>query len=484
MEGLLPPNTLQCADDLFAFEPACSIFAAQVSSCGRSHLSKDMSEPEEDLEDLLGQETVPDDLVAHNAAADLQMELTTDFGTSTTRTTKPQGEATLAKSTSAPTLKKVARRSPLRCPPPWNKPLTDKWGFPKSLESPPPAEKWDGQRTYFSKPQSMAELQAELNNNPASCSECRHAIFAVKDLRSQISQAREYVEANPIRRLAWKAEAMSFESTEGDTEKETVRVCMEGGTESIAILNEHCHPDHRTYFTQRSIFERSPSQVYRRFLHQERRPGEWVSIDQRRPDKFPPLGGYLTGRSNDCKIVLQCNTMEIKQFGKTAGEPWRKKRAFTARYLESVWPRAYWNTGPVRHAPRACRPILPPTEKVRRRRVHRAWEEKSHQESSQSIKSKRSNSEASVTSLASTVPHDPEIAPTKHQELPRRYSYGNILSNDKLLMDKKRQEVYGKMEQIGSLRLVVAQVKGLETTWPTGFTSFQFAAEEERSNSR
>ena len=56
----------------------------------------------------------------------------------------------------------------------------------------------------------------------------------------------------------------------------------------IAILNEHCHPsrallfdrtscgsvihsalrDHRTYFTQRSIFERSPSQVYRRFLHQ------------------------------------------------------------------------------------------------------------------------------------------------------------------------------------------------------------------------
>ena len=52
-----------------------------------------------------------------------------------------------------------------------------------------------------------------------------------------------------------------------------------------------------------------------------------------------------------------------------------KKR--TKRYLETVWPRSYWNTGPVRFEPRCYRSSLPPrTGKSRRpARVRTAWED-------------------------------------------------------------------------------------------------------------
>ncbi|CAK9106530.1 Peroxisomal membrane protein 2 [Durusdinium trenchii] len=195
-------------------------------------------------------------------------------------------------------------RSPLRCPPPWNKPLTDKWGFPKSLESLPPAEPWDvrhhlqgmpndvmpkEQRAYFSKPQSTVELQAELTKNP-SCSSMLKRIEA-GDLPGR---PRSIISCDAGAPVCPQRHVFGGTMLDRDGFGRTWNNRWQTG---IAILNEHCHPDHRTYFTQRSIFERSPSQIYRRFLHQERRPGEWVSIDQRRPARFPPLGGLLTGRS-------------------------------------------------------------------------------------------------------------------------------------------------------------------------------------------
>jgi len=260
-----------------------------------------MSEPEESQE-----ATVPDDLVPQQAPefiADLQKEQT-DFGMQM-QTVKPQGEGTLVKSISAPTLrKKKVARSPLRCPPPWNKPLTDKWGFPKSVESPPPAEPWDvrhhlkgmpndvipkDRRTYFSKPQSLAELQTELTNNPAHASMLKR--IESGDLPGR---PRSIISCDAGAPVCPERHVFGGTMLDRDGMGRTWNNRWHTG---IAILNEHCHPDHRTYFTQRTIFERSPSQVYRRFLHQERRPGEWVSIDQRRPDRFPPLGGYLTGRS-------------------------------------------------------------------------------------------------------------------------------------------------------------------------------------------
>lgn len=212
--------------------------------------------------------------------------------------------ATFPKSSSAPTLRKKTRRSPLRCPPPWNKPLTDKWGFPKSLESLPPAEPWDvrhhlqgmpndvmpkEQRAYFSKPQSTVELQAELTKNP-SCSSMLKRIEA-GDLPGR---PRSIISSDAGAPVCPQRHVFGGTMLDRDGFGRTWNNRWQTG---IAILNEHCHPDHRTYFTQRSIFERSPSQIYRRFLHQERRPGEWVSIDQRRPARFPPLGGLLTGRS-------------------------------------------------------------------------------------------------------------------------------------------------------------------------------------------
>mmetsp|Transcript_36836 Transcript_36836/g.102225 ORF Transcript_36836/g.102225 Transcript_36836/m.102225 type:complete len:291 (+) Transcript_36836:135-1007(+) len=66
---------------------------------------------------------------------------------------------------------------------------------------------------------------------------------------------------------------------------------------SVAMLNDQCHPDHREYFTQTSLFAASPSQRYRRFLDQEDAPGLWTSIATKKPSRFPPMGGRLRGRS-------------------------------------------------------------------------------------------------------------------------------------------------------------------------------------------
>jgi len=237
-----------------------------------------------------------------NVSEDLVPQEGPKFAASLSKETDFQGA--LGKSISVPHLKKKVLRSPLRCPLPYNKPLTDKWGFPKSLESPPPAEPWDvrhhlqgmpndvvpkERRTYFSKPQSLAELEVELTNNPASASMLKR--IQSGDLPGR---PRSIISCDAGAPVCPERHVFGGTMLDRDGMGRTWNNRWHTG---IAMLNEHCHPDHRTYFTQRSLFERSPSQVYRRFLHQERRPGEWVSIDQRRPAKFPPLGGYLTGRS-------------------------------------------------------------------------------------------------------------------------------------------------------------------------------------------
>lgn len=95
----------------------------------------------------------------------------------------------------------------------------------------------------------------------------------------------------------------------------------------IAMLNEHCHPfstrslqttsllrtrrsksgtlgicalrDHRTYFTQRSLFERSPSQVYRRFLHQALLSSLWMQVAKLDATKSRWVNSDLHGRKED-----------------------------------------------------------------------------------------------------------------------------------------------------------------------------------------
>jgi len=225
-----------------------------------------------------------------------------------------EGVAMLAKSSSAPDMKSTIRRtqtclkrSPFEEPLPWAKPVTDKWGFPKPPSSSPPAEPWNwrhhhlgmsnddvpkGRRTYFSKPESLAELKEALRSNPSIKN--AEGILQRLELGDLPQRPRSFITPDAGAPVCPQRHVFGGTMLDRDGMGRTWNSRWSAG---IAMINEHCHPDHRTYFTQRSLFERSPSQQYRRFLHQERKPGEWVSIDQRRPARFPPLGGLLTGRS-------------------------------------------------------------------------------------------------------------------------------------------------------------------------------------------
>ncbi|OLQ07971.1 hypothetical protein AK812_SmicGene8540 [Symbiodinium microadriaticum] len=68
---------------------------------------------------------------------------------------------------------------------------------------------------------------------------------------------------------------------------------------------------------------------------------------------------------------------EPKRFRLSHTKPVENPRLGVIRYLETVWPRSYWNTGPVRFEPRCYRSSLPPrTGKSRRpARVRTAWED-------------------------------------------------------------------------------------------------------------
>ncbi|CAE7406615.1 Pxmp2 [Symbiodinium natans] len=200
-----------------------------------------------------------------------------------------------------------AKRSPFQESLPWAKPITDKWGFPKPPPSFPPAEAWDwrhhllgmsnddvpkGRRTYFSKPESLAELKEALRSNPSIKN--AESILCRLELGDLPPRPKSILTADAGAPVCPERHVYGGTMLDRDGMGRTWNSRWHAG---IAMINEHCHPDHRTYFTQKSLFERSPSQQYRRFLHQEKKPGDWVSIDQRRPARFPPLGGLLTGRS-------------------------------------------------------------------------------------------------------------------------------------------------------------------------------------------
>ncbi|CAE7304047.1 Pxmp2 [Symbiodinium pilosum] len=247
----------------------------------------------------------PCNIQEHGMYANVAGGVTRDSGESATA---------LAKSSSAPALNPPPRktrpfgtRSPfeeeIRC----TKPVTDKWGFPKPLPSIPPAEAWNwrhhllgtsnegvpkGRRTYFSKPETLAELKEALRSNPSIKNS--EGILQRLELGDLPQRPRSFITPDAGAPVCPERHVYGGTMLDRDGMGRTWNGRWHAG---IAMINEHCHPDHRTYFTQRSLFERSPSQQYRRFLHQERRPGEWVSIDQRRPAPFGPLGGLLTGRS-------------------------------------------------------------------------------------------------------------------------------------------------------------------------------------------
>mmetsp|Transcript_119722 Transcript_119722/g.284422 ORF Transcript_119722/g.284422 Transcript_119722/m.284422 type:complete len:173 (-) Transcript_119722:47-565(-) len=162
--------------------------------------------------------------------------------------------------------------------------------------------------------------------------------------------------------------------------------------------------------------------------------------------------------------------MEAGQPLKSSAPAWGKKR--TKRYLETVWPRSYWNTGPVRFEPRCYRSSLPPrTGKSRRpARVRTAWEDDMKPKSEAGAVSARVGAatvvplETDTQSESSSSKDSQEEVPLCHTKLPQWYSDIDCCNDEILLLkDKRRQEVYGKMEQLGSLKLIWAQTKGSES---------------------
>ena len=167
--------------------------------------------------------------------------------------------------------------------------------------------------------------------------------------------------------------------------------------------------------------------------------------------------------------------MESPQCRKTDAVAWSKKRAFTSRYLETVWPRSYWNTGPLSFpkpvtAPRCFGPPMSP-KSGNKGRPRRAWDANGRRTKSLEPGTLASSSEQPKEPKEAEEPEEPEeTEEPKEPELAlfRDTMVHRVLpeplythSSDKrfLVSDKKRQEVYFKMSQIGSLKLILAQVE-------------------------
>jgi len=223
----------------------------------------------------------------------------------TTPVTSRQGMSKTRSEPTFGTLKKPTK-SPLRVRPPFRAPRVDKSGFPRSrVYMPGVTSEWDerhhlkpdnglrpqGLRQYFQPVQTMDELKQDLTSN-------RH----LKNTRTLIT-GLEKPEMTTKRSIV-TADGGPPVCPERHTFGGTMRD-LDGGTRTwndrwhtgIGLMNDNMHPDHRTYFTQASLFETSPSQRYRRYVDQEVDHGVWVPIATKKAQRFPPLGGRLRGRS-------------------------------------------------------------------------------------------------------------------------------------------------------------------------------------------
>lgn len=191
---------------------------------------------------------------------------------------------------------------------PFEKPGKDRWGFPTTRDGMPAHYgDWEerhqllgmpndlvpkGIRTFFSRPQSEAELKVDL----ATSKSLKNTTSLLEriELGDLPDKPRSPLTADAGAPVCPERHVPGGNMLDRDGLNRNWNTRWHTG---ISLLNDSCHPDHRSYFTQRSLFERSPSQQYRRYLHQEKKPGDWVSIDQRRAPRFLPLGGLLRGRS-------------------------------------------------------------------------------------------------------------------------------------------------------------------------------------------
>lgn len=152
-------------------------------------------------------------------------------------------------------------------------------------------------RDYFSQPASFNDLKSSLQSTATSTPSRKSVRSLLRTLEQPEHPAftRSFITPDcgpPLVPSRHKAPGGDMIDRDG-----LQRTWNNRWHTGVSLMNEGCHPDHREYFTQDSVFAASPSQRWRRFLDQEVGPGEWASISTRRQPRFPPLGGRLRGRS-------------------------------------------------------------------------------------------------------------------------------------------------------------------------------------------
>lgn len=197
--------------------------------------------------------------------------------------------------------------SPFAVPPPFDLPVIDQFGFPCAQTNPLTEDLWDarhqlngsenelkpkGIRDYFSKVQSPKELRRDLKYNPHLSN--TQSLLKSMSLPEIDDRKPSFICPDSGPPLVPTRHGFGGNMKDRDGME---RLWNDRWHKSIAALNENCHPDHRTYFAQKSLFEESPSQNWRRYLDQEVAHGVWKSVACKKKEKFPPMGGRLRGRS-------------------------------------------------------------------------------------------------------------------------------------------------------------------------------------------
>ncbi|CAE7509236.1 engB [Symbiodinium natans] len=164
-------------------------------------------------------------------------------------------------------------------------------------------------RSYFSRPQSLPELRADVEKRPnaksilkkletdegTECPKCTN-VFLMDSLycrrcgtkREQMpAQAASFVSADAGPAVCPLRHAAGGDMADRDGARCPWNNRWQAG---VHILNEQMHPLHRSSFATKSLFETAPSQRWRRHLDVQNEFGSWRSMLTSKGEKFPPLG--------------------------------------------------------------------------------------------------------------------------------------------------------------------------------------------------
>jgi len=159
------------------------------------------------------------------------------------------------------------------------------------------AQKWDGRfnlvegendqkprnlRNYFSRPASLPDLKRELHQKGQEALARHLASQEEKPIKHSVpNSADSSAPLLPLRhRLGGKM---------ADMDTGNIVPWNNRWNAGMSNHNEGLHPQHRTGFSRKSVFEGADSQRWRRFVHVEVAPSVWrrAQCDSKR---FPPLG--------------------------------------------------------------------------------------------------------------------------------------------------------------------------------------------------